>query len=133
MLTCVPTGDFPIEGLEKNEPLLNTATGRMNMATDAVERRIAHVRGVTVTTIACLAGLGAGVVSTYVAEGASDPFAVFVLAGAVLIQFPLYRLIEAAGVKLDVEDFSTKDYLYIAFMTFALWFVSWTILLTTGY
>jgi hypothetical protein len=35
-------------------------------------------------------------------------------------------------VAVDVEEFGAKDYLYVAFMTFSLWFVSWTIILTTG-
>ncbi len=102
------------------------------MATDTVERRIAHVRGVTVTAIACLAGVVAAVVSMSVANGASDILAVYVLAGAILIQVPLFRLLEMAGLQLDVDDFGVKDYLYIGFMTFSLWFVCWAILLTTG-
>jgi hypothetical protein len=101
------------------------------MATDTAERRAAHVRSVTVTAIACLAGLVAAVVSATVAAGASDILGVYVLAGAVIVQFPLFRLIEMAGIELNIEDFGAKDYLYIAFMTFALWFVSWAILLTT--
>ena len=102
------------------------------MATDTAERRAAHVRGVTVTFFACLAGVLAAVGSTAVASGAADPLGVYVLAGAVLVQFPLHRGVEAAGVDLDVDEFGVKDYLYVAFMTFALWFVCWAILLTTG-
>ena len=102
------------------------------MATDTAERRTAHVRGVTVTAIACLAGLFAAVVSSIVAADAGDLLAVYVVAGATIVQFPLYRLIEMAGVELDADDFGAKDYLYIAFMTFSLWFVCWAILLTTG-
>jgi hypothetical protein len=102
------------------------------MATDTAERRVAHIRGVTVTAIACLAGVVAAVVSTAVASGASDPLGVYVLAGAVVVQFPLFRILEKAGIELDTDDFGVKDYLYVAFMTFALWFVCWSILLTTG-
>ena len=102
------------------------------MATDTAERRTAHIRGVTVTAIACLSGVVAALVSTMVATGAGDTLAVYVLAGAVIVQFPLYRLLEMAGMELDVDDFGVKDYLYIAFMTFSLWFVCWAILLTTG-
>lgn len=102
------------------------------MATESAERRVAHVRGVTVTAIACLAGVVAGLVSSAVASGAGDVLGVYVLAGAVIVQFPLFRVVEKVGVELDVEDFSAKDYLYVGFMTFALWFVCWTILLTTG-
>ena len=102
------------------------------MATDTAERRTAHIRGVTVTAIACLSGVVAALVSTMVATGAGDTLAVYVLAGAVIVQFPLYRLLEMAGMELDVDDFGVEDYLYIAFMTFSLWFVCWAILLTTG-
>ncbi|MEF8778954.1 MAG: hypothetical protein V5A36_08585 [Natronomonas sp.] len=102
------------------------------MATDTAERRIAHVRGVTVTAIACLAGIAAAVISSVIAEGASDFIAVYVLVGAIIVQFPVFRLLEAAGIQLDTDDFGAKDYLYVAFMTFSLWFVSWAILLTTG-
>ena len=102
------------------------------MATDTAERRAAHVRGVTVTFLACISGVLAAVGATAVASGAADPLGVYVLAGAVLVQFPLHRGVEAAGVDLDVDEFGVKDYLYVAFMTFALWFVCWAILLTTG-
>ncbi len=102
------------------------------MATDTAERRAAHVRGVTVTTVACLAGIAAAWLSAMIADGATDTIAVFILAGTVLAQFPLLRALEIAGLDLDVDEFGAKDYLYVSFMTFALWFVAWTILLTTG-
>ena len=102
------------------------------MATDTAERRVAHLRGVTVTALACLSGVLAAVVSAAVASGATDTLGLYVLAAAVVVQFPLLRVLEKAGLELDVEDFGAKDYLYVAFMTFALWFVCWTILLTTG-
>lgn len=95
------------------------------MATDTVDARRAHVRGVTVTTLATVTGIVAALVSTVVASGATDSVAVYVLAGAVLLQFPILQVLG-----IDVEEFSTKDYLYVAFMTFALWFVCWAILLT---
>ena len=102
------------------------------MATDTADRRIAHIRGVTVTAVACLAGVAAALISSSVAEGAGDILAVYVLAGAIIVQFPLFRVLEMIGMELDVDDFGVKDYLYISFMTFSLWFVCWAILLTTG-
>jgi Zn-dependent protease with chaperone function len=71
-----------------------------------------------------------GIVAAYVSEFvlAADPtatVALFVLVGAILVQFPL---LQVAG--FDLEEFSTKDHLYVAFMTFSLWFVSWTLMLT---
>jgi hypothetical protein len=89
------------------------------------------MRGVAVTTLTGLAGVLAGVASGYLVgttpESATDPRAVFVLAALILVQFPILK---AMGV--DVSDFGVKDYLYIAFMTFALWFVSFAILLSSG-
>lgn len=102
------------------------------MATDTAERRTAHVRGITVTAIACLAGVAAALVSSAVAAGAGDTLGVYILASAVVVQFPIHQLLEKAGIELDTDDFGAKDYLYVVFMTFSLWFVCWGILLTTG-
>jgi hypothetical protein len=93
-----------------------------------------HRRGITVTTLATLGGILAAGASHVITGAAADPTAaagsetaVLVLAAAVVAQFPILRLL---GV--DTGDLSTKDYLYVAFMTFAMWFVSWGILLTTA-
>ncbi|WP_254273375.1 hypothetical protein [Haloarcula marina] len=97
------------------------------MATDTADGMSSHMRGLTVTTITAVAGIAAAFVSNAVASGAADVTGVLVVAAAVLAQFPILRVI---GIGPD--DLSTKDVLYIAFMTFALWFVSWGILLTAG-
>jgi hypothetical protein len=97
------------------------------MATETGDRFSPHLRGVTVTTSATLLGMVAGVLSAVVASGPTDPIGLALVAGAVLVQFPIFGLIG-----IDVDDFSTKDYLYVAFMTFVLWFITWAILLTAG-
>jgi hypothetical protein len=97
------------------------------MATDTVDGMSSHMRGLTVTTITAIAGIGAAFGSNAVAGGATDFTALAVVAVAIAVQFPVLRVI---GIEQD--DLSGKDVLYIAFMTFALWFVSWGILLTTG-
>jgi hypothetical protein len=99
------------------------------MATETVEDEgwNDHLRGLTVTTTACLLGLAAGVASTAIATGPKDRLGLVVAAGAVVIQLPLYW-----AIGIQVEEFGAKEYLYIAFMTVALWFISWGILLTTG-
>jgi len=90
-----------------------------------------HVRGVTVTTLACLGGvaaaLAAGVVVGTGVEAASDTRALAFLVAAVVGQYPVLK---AIGV--DVSDFGAKDHLYVSFMTFTLWFITSAILLTTG-
>ncbi|MFB6171691.1 MAG: hypothetical protein ABEJ23_04105 [Haloarculaceae archaeon] len=97
------------------------------MATDTLEDRAAHIRGLTVTTLAAVMGVVGALVTSVVAGSPTDTLAVYVVVGAVIVQFPVLQVL---GV--DVEDFSAKDYLYVAFMTFALWFICWAILLTNG-
>ncbi len=88
-----------------------------------------HTRSVVVTTICCLAGIAAGVVSAlYVGTDPADAgstMAVLVMGVFVIVQYPLYELI-------GVKDLGIKDNLYVMFMTFTLWFISYTILLTSA-
>ncbi|WP_123537949.1 EMC6-like membrane protein [Halosimplex salinum] len=95
------------------------------MATETAEGWDDHLRGLTVTTLASLLGLGAGVGASSLATGPNDRLGLYLLAAAVLVQFPVYM-----AIGIDVDDFGVKEYLYIAFITFSLWFVSWGILLT---
>lgn len=86
-----------------------------------------YTRSITVTTGATLLGLAAGVLSNVLASGPEDTTGLILVVVAIAIQLPLYKLIG-----IDTDDFGAKDTLYIAFMTFALWFVSWGILLTAA-
>lgn len=97
------------------------------MATETGGAVSPHIRGVTVTTVACVFGVAAGVASAVLSGGPGDTLGLAILGGAVLVQFPLLGL-----VGIDVSDFSTKDRIYVAFMTFAMWFITWALLLTTG-
>ena len=97
------------------------------MATDTADGMSPHIRGLTVTTITAVAGIGAAFASNAVASGGGDLTGILVVGAAVLAQFPVLRVI---GIEQD--DLSGKDIAYIAFMTFAIWFVSWGILLSTG-
>ncbi len=84
-------------------------------------------RGVTVTSTATLFGAVAGLLSRLLASGSSDPVGLVVLAVFVAVQLPIYK-----GLGIDVNDFGVKDNLYVVFMTFVLWFITWSLLLTTG-
>lgn len=101
------------------------------MATDTAAGLSDHMRGVTVTTVACLGGLLAAVASASIVgttpEAATSLQPLLLLGGAIFVQFPILNLI---GV--DVGEFGLKDNLYISFMTFCLWFITYAILLTTG-
>ena len=60
-------------------------------------------------------------------SGPADQLGLAVVVGAMLAVLGVLRLL---GV--DVDEFSTKDHLFVAFMTFSLWFMTWTIMLETG-
>ncbi|MFB6167971.1 MAG: hypothetical protein ABEJ43_03900 [Haloferacaceae archaeon] len=101
------------------------------MATETQAGLSGHLRGVTVTTVACLAGVIAGIVSGALfgtsPEAATDQRTLGILVAFVLVQFPILKL-----VGVEVTDFGAKDTLYLVFMTFVLWFVTLTIVLTAG-
>ncbi|QSG09057.1 EMC6-like membrane protein [Halapricum desulfuricans] len=98
------------------------------MATETADGLTGHVRSVTVTTLASLMGIVAALISEYgLGADPSGRVNVFVVLGAIAVQVPI---LQALGV--DTQEFSTKDYLYVAFMTFSLWFVSWTLILTAS-
>jgi hypothetical protein len=97
------------------------------MATETADSQAQHRRSLKVTATASLAGVLAGFVTPMFTTGSGDRLGVAVVIGAVLLVLGLLRVL---GV--DVDDFSTKDHLYVAFMTFSLWFMTWTIMLQTG-
>jgi hypothetical protein len=96
------------------------------MATDTADAGAEHRRSMTVTAMTSILGVLAAFGSFFVTSGPTDRAALVVLALVVAVQFPIYQ---ATGLK---EDIGAKDGLYIAFMTFALWFVTLTILYTAG-
>jgi len=98
------------------------------------EKQAAHVQRITRTTVACVAGLIAGVLSFLLAgtpdaaglqAGAST--GILLLAVAIAVQKYLFPLLKA-----DTPALAGKDWLFQGFMTFALWFISWTILLSAA-
>lgn len=97
------------------------------MATETADRRAAHRRSLAVTAVASLGGVAAGLVTPTVTTGAADRVGLALVFLVVVVELGVMHLL---GV--DVEEFGTKDHLYIAFMTFALWFVTAAILFTTG-
>ncbi|QLK27725.1 hypothetical protein HYG81_09025 [Natrinema zhouii] len=100
------------------------------MSTESISDRREHIRSVSVTALSALLGVGAALASASWV-GVSDAAAqntqalAFVL-GAILVQ---YVFINLSGIYSE-DEFGAKHYLFIAFMTFSLWFVTWGILLT---
>lgn len=101
------------------------------MATETSRGLSDHVRGVTVTTLASLAGIAAAFVSAAVvgtdAAAATDPLSLVIVVAAILVQYPILY-----AIRVDVSEFGIKDNLYVAFMTFALWFLTYAVALDTG-
>lgn len=90
----------------------------------AEDKREAHIRGIKVTAFSSILGILAGVASWFLMQAGFDQiFGVYVLMIAIALQQPFLPY-------LGKDEMSTKDWLYVGFMTFDLWFVSWTILLT---
>ena len=96
------------------------------MSTETASRRESHVRSLVVTGTATIGGVIAGVATFELASGASDQFGLVILAVAVAVE-----LVTMRALGIEVSEFSTKDNLYVVFMSFSMWFVAWTILLTT--
>jgi len=100
------------------------------MSTESISDRREHIRSVGVTALSALLGVAAALASaTWVGvseAAAQNTKALAFVLGAIFVQ---YVLINAAGIYED-DEFGTKHYLFVAFMTFALWFVTWGILLT---
>jgi len=97
------------------------------MAIETSHRLTGHAKSVTVTALSTIAGVIAGVASHELFTVAESQSALGLVIAAAIAQFPILYIL---GV--DIGDFSTKDYLYVGFMTFSLWFVTWSILLTTA-
>ena len=97
------------------------------MATESASRLTGHARSVAVTTIASLGGVGAGVASSMLATGPTDTIGLVLVLAASAVELGVMRLIG-----IDISDFGVKDNIYVVFMTFALWFVTWGILLTSA-
>ncbi|WP_232687264.1 hypothetical protein [Halobacterium zhouii] len=95
--------------------------------TETVDRKASHRRSLKVTTIATLGGVAAALASQAISVPAGSRNSLLVVFALVVVELGLMR---AFGV--DVGEFSAKDHLYIAFMTFAMWFVAWGVLLTEG-
>ena len=100
------------------------------MLTEPRSERGEHLRSIGVTALCALFGVGAAMLSAsevgLTADAASDSLALVFVLVAILV---LYGLIKLTGIYSD-EEFGIKHYLFMSFMIFAFWFVTWGILLT---
>ncbi|MGA2918942.1 hypothetical protein [Methanoregula sp.] len=96
------------------------------------EKQADHIGRIQRTLIACFIGLFAGMLSFYLggvvdATGhQNDGFLGFMLMLAgVVFQKYIFLLLG-----MDISKLGGKDWFYQGFMTFAFWFMAWTLLLT---
>jgi len=90
------------------------------------EKQDQHMDRLKRTGIACAMGILAGVLSFYadtVPTGTALGI-LFLLAGIVFQKYVFLAL------RMEYLGLSAKDWLYQGFMTFSLWFITWTILLS---
>ncbi|HVP25274.1 MAG TPA: hypothetical protein VMS81_04760 [Methanomicrobiales archaeon] len=92
-----------------------------------VEKQAQHMDRLKKTTVACAMGIVTGVLSFYVdaPQTGTALGILFLLAGIVFQKYVFLAL------RMDYLGLTSKDWLYQGFMTFALWFITWTILLSS--
>ena len=83
------------------------------------EKQTKHVEGIKKTLLSSLLGIAGGVLSYY-----APPYGILILLVVVYAQ----RL-ALPRIQIDTKEYRFTDWFFLVFMTFAFWFVSWTILL----
>jgi len=83
------------------------------------EKQTKHVEGIKKTLLSSLLGIAGGVLSYY-----APPYSILILLVVVYAQ----RL-ALPRIQIDIKEYRFTDWFFLVFMTFAFWFVSWTILL----
>ena len=98
-----------------------------------LDKRAEHIKRINRPLVACIMGVLAGALAFY-RSGEIDPgtgqqantlLGVLLLAAAIVFQKYVF-----AAIKIDYTLLNKKDWFYQGFMTFALWFMTWTILLS---
>ena len=83
------------------------------------EKQTKHIEGIKKTLLSSVLGIAGGVLSYYV-----PPYSILILLVVVYAQ----RL-ALPRIQIDTKEYRFTDWFFLVFMTFAFWFVSWTILL----
>jgi|Deesub1362A_J573_1020465.scaffolds.fasta_scaffold00050_125 hypothetical protein len=99
---------------------------RNNKAEEQVDKKIRYREGIIKTFVASVFGIIAGAISFALTgqERSRDVFAILILFFFIYIQ---KYFLGKFGVKTD--EMGGKDWFYVGFITFDLWYVSWVILL----
>lgn len=89
------------------------------------EKILQHVEGIKKTITASLFGIAGGIVSYYL-----NVVSYGLIVGILILVILVYLQRQALPlIGVTVKEFRFNDWFYLGFMTFAFWFVSWTILL----
>ncbi len=88
------------------------------------EKHKRYIDGIKKTLLPLLLGVLSAVALFDLRADPAETLGLLVMFLAILVQKYIYPYL---GV--DPDGFGGKDWFYISFMTFAFWFVSWTILL----
>ncbi|MDD4137399.1 MAG: hypothetical protein PHT99_05830 [Methanoregula sp.] len=97
------------------------------------DKQAEHINRIKRTLVASVLGILAGVLSYYFggtpnAAGLQNDglLGVMLMLACIVLQKHLFILI-----RINTSKLGAKDWFYQGFMTFAFWFMTWTILLTT--
>jgi hypothetical protein len=97
-----------------------------------LEKQEQHIQRIKRTATACFMGIIAGIISFLVVppdqiKGLSNylMLAIFIMLAGVVVQRHLFVLF-----KLDKPKLNKKDWVFQGFMTFAFWFITWSLLLS---
>ena len=126
--TTTLIADHAITGLMSKKKIARQTAEEEESAeavTPPIDRRKRHVDGIKKTIVSSILGIASGAVCYQFLTPQSSNFSYLILLLAFYIQKPIY-----ISLGMDANQFTWKDWFYIAFMTMILWFVSWTLLLT---
>lgn len=98
------------------------------------EKQKEHLVRIEKTLIACGLGIATGIIAFLVIspsqiEGLNSYtiLALLIMISGIVVQRHIFMLL-----RLGSQKMGAKDWLYQGFMTFAFWFITWTLLLTQG-
>ena len=92
------------------------------------DKQAEHIDRIKRTLVASLIGIFVGGLSYYISRTFSTDsglLALMLMIAGIVVQKHIFMLLH-----MDTEKLGAKDWFYQGFMTFAFWFMSWTILLT---
>jgi hypothetical protein len=92
------------------------------------EKQAEHIDRIQRTGVACLVGIFVGILSYYLQVTVKNDIgllAFMLMLAGVVVQRHIFILLHQSS------KLGTKDWFYQGFMTFAFWFMTWTILLST--